>query len=95
MSNWSNWSTPLREWVRPPGVTSARRWIVEPGTFKQLLVAAGERYPGGFEPMMSEGLHWTYRAWLRLPDGRTFGRPAATADEAARNLTTKLRAPVR
>lgn len=83
---------PMRVYVARPDEDPVPDCRVAPRTFDKLRLLGS---PYGWEPMVTASEDG-YRAWLRNTNGnRMFGRPAATAEEAAQKLLAKVTPMVR
>jgi hypothetical protein len=77
----------MRVYVARPDEDPVPACRVAAPTYERLRTSGA---PYGWVPMVSE-YEGTYRAWLRNTNGRRlFGRPAATAEEAAQKLLAKV-----
>ena len=85
-------SETMRVYVARPDEDPVPSCRVAPATFDRLRLLGA---PYGWVPMVSES-EGSYRAWLRNTNGnRLFGRPADSAEEAARKLLEKVTPMVR
>ncbi|MBE3073139.1 MAG: hypothetical protein IMZ67_09205 [Acidobacteria bacterium] len=83
---------PMNVYVARPDEDPVPACRVAPETFDRLRAMVAE---WSWEPMLTADEDG-YRAWLRQGRGRRmFGRPAATADQAARSLIAKVEPWVR
>lgn len=64
---------------------------VDPGTWRELLALHGDPTTIMLTADPPDQRYRLYRAWVRLPRGRMFGKHAPSVEEAAQRLIAKLR----